>query len=177
MALLLAAALLPGSAGCLWVAAGAAAGGAAAAGYFYYKGTLYRDYPITVADGSVAVRKALTDLHFPIVQEERHDTDTVLTSRTLDGYTVRINLEVQPRQVPVDPPLTRISVRVGLAGDEAVSARILDQVHGYLVPGSVPPPPPPPVVTPASHVQVNETTPPPLAPIAVSTPAAGAMKP
>jgi hypothetical protein len=112
--------------GCLLVAAGAAAGGAAA-GYAYYNGRLYRDYPAGMGDTLVAVRGALADLQFPLLSEESGAAPFLLT-RTTDGSKIRICLETVASRVPVEGTVTRVSIRVATFGDEAVSARILDQV-------------------------------------------------
>jgi hypothetical protein len=131
---LAAAGLLLLNAGCLLAVAGAAAGGAAAAGYVYYKGLLYRDYPANRSDALAAVHTSLAELQFPLVKEKVGSSDTVVTTRSGDGTGVHIWLETVPSRIPVEGSLTRISVRVGFSGDEAVSARILDQVSRHLVP-------------------------------------------
>lgn len=165
-----------GNGGCLLIAAGAAAGGAAA--YTYYNGLLYRDYHANLADSLPAVRVALSELQFPIL-EQKTDTGTAfLKTRTADGNTVRIHLEVVPSPIPAEGSLTRVGIRVGFAGDEAVSARILDQINLHLVPpGAIPAPPVRPSGASLGNPQpipqeqpgdlrraVHETAPPPLAP-------------
>ena len=169
------AALLLVNAGCLVVAASAAVGGAAAAaGYAYYNGCLYRDYPASLGDALAAVRTALTELQLPVVKEETDTGSAVVVTHTADGSKVRIHLDVVASRIPVEASATRVSVRVGAFGDEAVSVRVLDQVSAHLVsPGGAPrlmpqPAAPPlaalgPVQTTAA-VRPGETPPPPLAP-------------
>jgi hypothetical protein len=163
------AALAVAQTGCLVVAAGAAAG-AAATGYVYYKGRLYRDYPAGVADALAATRAGLLDLQFPLVSEETKDGSACVSSRTADGTAVRIWLDMVPSRVPADGSMTRISVRVGAFGDEAVSARILDQIVMHLVPpalvrpqASVAPGLAEPAIQPVRALMPGETSPPPLA--------------
>ena len=164
------AALLLVNAGCLVVAASAAVGGAAAAaGYAYYNGCLYRDYPASLGDSLAAVRTALVELQFPILKEETDTGSAVVLTRTADGSKVRIHLDLVPSRIPVEVSATRISVRVGALGDEAVSVRLLDQVNAHLVPAagaprlSPQPAVPGPIQTTAA-TRPGETAPPPLAP-------------
>ena len=162
-------ALALGSAGCLAAAVGAAAAGGAAAGYIYYKGALYRDYPAGLADSQSAVRAALADLQLPLVGEEVGTDQVEVTSRTGDGSTITVYLDLLPTRIPAEGPVTRISVRVGLTGDQDVSARVLDQVSARLTAPPAPaattrltpvPAPPSPVVPASAPPQ---TPPPPLA--------------
>jgi hypothetical protein len=127
------------NAGCLLAVAGAAAGAAAGAGYVYYNGLLYRDYHASLSDSLLATRTALSELQFPIV-EQKGDTGTAyLRTRTADGHTVRIYLDVVPSPIPIEGSLTRIGVRVGYSGDEAISARVLDQISRHLaIPSQIP---------------------------------------
>jgi hypothetical protein len=155
-------ALALGSAGCLAAAVGAAAAGGAAAGYLYYKGALYRDYPAGLADSQAAVHAALADLQLPLVGEEPDADHVEVTSRTGDGSTIKVYLEAIPSRIPAEGPVTRISVRVGLAGDEVVSARVLDQVSARL---TAPPPP-----TPASTTRLTPVPAPPSPVIPASAP-------
>jgi hypothetical protein len=167
--LLVLAGLALAQAGCLVVAAGAAAG-AAATGYVYYKGKLYRDYPTSVDNAVLATRQALLELQFPLITEENKNGSGYLASKTADGSNVRIWLEMVPSRIPSEGTLTRISARVGAFGDEAVGARILDQVGAHLLPQSLARPalaPPRPAVLsaiqPAQALLPGETSPPPLA--------------
>jgi hypothetical protein len=156
--------------GCLLALAGAAGAGAAA-GYVYYNGLLYRDYHANMADTLSAVRTALVELQFPIL-EQKADTGTgYIKTRTADGHTVRIYMDLVASPIPIEGAMTRVGVRVGYSGDELVSARILDQVSRHLVPpGMVPG-----NGSPSSGVQLEaprpiglETAPPPLAPVSTA---------
>jgi hypothetical protein len=138
---LVAAGLVLANSGCLAVALGTvAAGGTAAAAYAYANGKYYRDYT-TKKD--------------------------YIESKTGDGDPIKIYVESIPSRVPAEGGVVRVGVRVGAFGDQAVSARILDQVSLHLVApvqvrpdGPLPPPPPPQRLQPLPY----ETPPPPLAP-------------
>jgi hypothetical protein len=177
------------NAGCVALAVAGAAGAGAAVGYVYHNGLLYRDYHANLADSLSAVRSALVELHFPIIEQKGDTGSGFIKTRTADGHTVRIFLDVVPSPIPIEGALTRIGVRVGFSGDEAVSARILDQVSRHLVApelatptpsgASIGPPRPaaaePTGVRPASF----ETTAPPLAPplpLAPTAPARAAKR-
>jgi hypothetical protein len=164
---LLVGALALANGGCLLVAVGAA-GGAAAAGYAYYKGRLYRDYPANLNDSLAAVRTSLLELQFPIVTEESKAGESYVATKAADGSNISIYLEVLQSRIPAEGPVTRISVRVATFGDEAVSARILDQISMHLVTPTQlahpPQPPPPGSVQPAAALTPRQTVQPPLAP-------------
>jgi Protein of unknown function (DUF3568) len=158
IAWLVLAALLLVNSGCLLAVAGVAAGGAAAAGYVYYHGALSRDYPCNLGDGMAAVRTSLSNLHFPIEGESTGANEAEVTTHTNDGTTIRVHIDVVPPRIPVEAPMTRIAVRVGYTGDEAVSRRVLDEVGRHLVPqASLAPPQPlqtrPPPLAPPAHLE------------------------
>jgi hypothetical protein len=165
------------NAGCLAVALSAASG-AATAGYLYYKGSLYHNFTAGLSDTLAAVHTGLTELQMPILSEEPGTQGAFVLSRTADGTNVRIHLDTIPSRIQAEGVVTRVSVRVGTFGDEAVSSRILDQVARHLVTPplagppvaspSGPPPaaPPQPVlgpIQPTSATRPVETAPPPLA--------------
>ena len=114
------------------------------------------------------MRTALATQKFAIDRETTATDSVTVQTKTTEGYTVRVHLDVIPSSVPGDGVVTRVGVRVGLSGDETVSARILDEI-GRLVPSVAPPAPPPPAIpatvdTPA----IQQTSAPPLAPIATT---------
>jgi hypothetical protein len=154
--------------GCLAIAAAGAAGGAAAAGYYYYRGRIYRDYPAALPDTRAALRASLTELGFPVLGEEADGEGAFVKTRTADESTVRIYVDSVASRVPADGPTTRVSIRVGAFGDEAVSVRILNQVTMHLVPPTLVPPsaaqPPPGPVQPVSAVRPSTPEPPLAAP-------------
>jgi hypothetical protein len=147
------------NAGCLVAAVGAAAGTAGAVTYFYFTAPLVRDYPAAYGDALAATKAALADLQFPVVKEEPLGQGTLIETRTGDNVKVQVTLDVLTSPVPADGSLTRVSVRVGHFGDEAVSARIQDQIAKHM------PPPPAPAVPTVLAPRPPETAPPPLAPV------------
>ena len=147
------------NAGCLVAAVGAAAGGAAAAGYLYYTAPLAREYPVSYADALADVKAALTELQFPFEKEKAEGNGAVLETRTGDGVKVQISLDSVTSPVPADGSLTRVSVRVGHFGDEAISERIQDQIARHVAP------PPTAVSRPAAPAPVETAAPPLAAPV------------
>jgi hypothetical protein len=126
------------SGGCLVVAAAGAAG-AGAATYVYIKGKVCQDYPASFPDAWAAVQKALQDEGFPLVSNENDGKSGKITTRTTDGTTITIDLEVISSRVPAEGSLTRVCVRVGLLGDAPLSERLLSRIASHLAPPSTPP--------------------------------------
>src|SRR5205823_4906367 len=108
-----------GSGGCLLVAAGAA--GAGAATYIYIHGKVCQEYAAGFGDTWAAVQKSLQELALPLVSNENNGQTGKITSRTADGTTITLDLEVVPSRIPAEGSLTRVCVRVGLVGDQALS--------------------------------------------------------
>ena len=117
--------------GCAVAVIGAAAGGAAL-GYAYLRGALSRDYPALFGDTVRATKVALGELGFPIVREKTETGTAFIQTKTADNDTVTVYFDVVPSSIPSDGAMTRVTVRVGYAGDEVVSARILDQISKHL---------------------------------------------
>ena len=127
------------------------------------------------------MRTALATQKFTIDRETTSTDSVTVQTKTTEGYSVRVHLDLVPGSVPGDGVVTRVGVRVGLSGDEAVSGRILDEI-GRLVPSVSPaapiPAPAPPAV--ANSAPLPQTTPPPLAgaaPIAASGMDSGRLVP
>jgi hypothetical protein len=167
LSLLVAAAALS-SGGCLVVAAGAAAGGAAAAGWAYARGVIYQEYPTPLDATHAAVRTSLGELQFPIVSEDKGTkvAQSSIESKTGDNKQIHIYLATRSHPIPAEGVITRVSIRVGAFGDDAITKRIFDQISTHLTsPESLrptPAPTSPPAVLPAS-ARPPETAPPPLA--------------
>ncbi|MFO0879388.1 MAG: DUF3568 family protein [Gemmataceae bacterium] len=159
-------------AGCALAVAGAAAG-AGAAGYMYMNGLVYRDYHANLGDTVAALRTSLVELQFPLLKEKNDTGSAYFQTQTSDGHTIKIYLDIVASPIPSEGSLTRVSIRVGFAGDDTVSGRILDQLSKHLVaPGA------PPAAPPASGL-VTPATPPPGAtlPPAGTAPPPGAIVP
>ena len=123
-----------------------------------------REYPAALTDASAAVRTSLADLQFPPPTEKSDGGEVTFETKASDGARVHVYLESLTSRIPGDGPVTRITVRVGAFGDDAVSARILDQISIHLVvpPASQAASAAPPVPRP-SPPHPPETSPPPLA--------------
>lgn len=166
--------------GCAVAVIGAAAGGAAL-GYAYLRGTLSRDYPALFGDTVRATKVALGELGFPIIREKTETGTAYIQTKTADNDTVTLYFDVVPSSIPSDGAMTRVTVRVGYAGDEVVSARILDQISKHLpapanpgIPSAIPPGTPPgslpgstaqPAPIPAPPPVPATGPPPPLPPV------------
>lgn len=146
------------NAGCLLAVAGAA-GAAGAAGYVYYNGLLYREYPVNLADAATAARAALADLQLPLEKETTDAGSLYLQSRTAKGDKIAIHLDPVGSPLPVDGVMTRVGVRVGFSGDDAVSGRILDQISTHVGKRV----PVPAAAAGLGSPKAPETPPPPLA--------------
>ena len=73
----------------------------------------------------------------PILNEERKADAGFMESKTADHETVRIYVDAVSSNVPAEPVLSRVSVRVATFGDKQFSNRLLDQVGLHLVPAGV----------------------------------------
>jgi hypothetical protein len=154
---------------CLLVGAGVAGvAGGAGTGYAYCKGKVCETYHADFEDAWAATRTALADLGLPVVKEKH--AKGFLESRTAQGKRVRLYVKAQPSKLPAEGPLTRVCVRVAVFGDQAVSARLLDQVGRHLVPVHLlgpplaPSPSPGPVQPAAPAALPPQTAAPPLSP-------------
>jgi hypothetical protein len=150
--------------GCLAIAAGAAGG--AALGYFYYRGEMCKYYSAGTEATFAATRAALLDLAMPILREENHGDTGVIESRTARSDAVYISLKKDMDNNPAQVPLTRVGVRVGTFGDDAISTTVLAQIETRLAnpgPGRLIPQAPPTLgpIQPASAVAMPPQTPPP----------------
>ena len=117
----LAASLVLGT-GCFMLAAGAAGAGTVA----YIRGEL--DAPL---DGSLdaadrAANRAVEQLQFAKVGETKDALKVTLTARTGDDKKVEIILS------RTDERLSKVQIRVGIFGDEAISRAVLDHIKGNL---------------------------------------------
>lgn len=108
--------------GC-WLVVGAGAGGATAV---YVMGKLEDKLPHPVPAVHDAVLAALKDLNLPVRSDGADKLAAETKSELSDKRDVRINLTTESEGV------TRISIRVGLTGDEPQSLAILNAVKTHL---------------------------------------------
>jgi hypothetical protein len=106
------------------------AGGAAGAGtVVYIKGQLDEDINAPVSRVFGASISALKDLGLPLI-EERHDRlSAKIKSEFADGSDVWIEIESLTSQS------CKITIRVGIMGDEYKSRQILDRIHKHISAG------------------------------------------
>ena len=100
------------------------------------------NYPLEIMHQ--AARRAINDLQMPIVSERIGRDSGSIIARETEGRAVKIFLE---RKSPI---VTKLNIRVGVWGDQAVS-RLVQQSILERLPESytVPEPPVPPEATPA----------------------------
>jgi len=174
--LLLLGSLAIANAGCLAVAAVGVAG-AGTATYFYFRGRICQEYPATFKDSYYAVIAALEDLKYPVLSQKNDGVSGTFTSKTEDGNSITVELTTEPGPAGTQGTVTRVCVRVGIAGDQIISERILSKCQERLVPGiptrpGDPKPAGPPiaqtgpsnVIQPVGWNHPGETAPPPELP-------------
>ncbi len=111
--------------GCLVAALGGAAAGAGAAVYYKGKLTQTLDKPLDVVHR--AAISTLRQRGLPVL-EDRHDNFTAgIKSQYADGKDVRITLERS------GDSNTRVTIRVGLMGDEMRAMDLLDRIKMNLI--------------------------------------------
>lgn len=122
LAALLAAAPLAGLSGCLAVAAGAAGAGTVA----YIRGELDAPISRSLDDVDRAANRAADQLHFAKINEGSDALSRVITLRTAEDKKIEVRLS------RTTDTLTRVRIRVGVFGDEALSRLLLDKIQANL---------------------------------------------
>lgn len=120
-ALLLSAGLLLSS-GCMAVAVA----GATAAGVVWVRGALETNLDRDLGRVHDAAVSAVEDLEFALVSKRKSGVDGEVVARTALDKRVSITLK------QVTQNTTKISIRVGLMGDEAMSQVILERIRKRL---------------------------------------------
>ncbi len=108
--------------GCFVVAAGAAGAGAVA----YVRGELSSNVPHGLDDTFAACQRAVRDLELIRIDDHKTSLDAQLVSRTALDKKIEIKLE------RVGDKLTKVSIRVGVMGDQPLSLTILDKINAEL---------------------------------------------
>jgi hypothetical protein len=123
---LLAGLMLAGSAlaysGCVAVVAAGAAG----TGVAWFNGRMETTVNADIDDAYEASRSAIKDMEFASVSNKKSSLDAELVARTALDKRVEIVLK------KVDDNVTKLSIRVGIFGDETVSMAILDKIKSNL---------------------------------------------
>jgi hypothetical protein len=120
-ALLLAGALLFQT-GCLVAAAGAAGAGTVA----YLRGELSSTLDAPYENAVRAANRGLQELEFAKISENKDALTAILISRTADDKKVEVKV------TKVTESTTRVQIRVGIFGDEALSLTVLDRIKEQL---------------------------------------------
>ena len=105
-------------------------GGAAGAGsVVYIKGRLNEDMNASASKVHDASISALRELNLPIIEDKHDNLSAKIKSRFADGSDVWIEIQSLAAES------SKITIRVGLLGDEYKSRQILDGIHKYLPEG------------------------------------------
>jgi len=119
LALMLAAAWLLG--GCVWLLVGGGAAAAGAGAAIYYKGRLEQTLQAPIGKVHTACVSALKYFELPILDDKVDKLTGHLESQYADGKHVWIDLKA-------DGGFTKVTIRVGLLGDEDRAMQILDRI-------------------------------------------------
>ncbi len=125
-ALFLASGLLLGcttllTSGCLAVAAGAGAGTVA-----YVRGDLQSTLDGSLSRCTKAADKAITQLKFAKVEENRDALTSVIVARTAEDKRVEIKMTATTSHV------VNVSIRVGVFGDSRIATAVLEKIKSNL---------------------------------------------
>ncbi len=117
--------ILVSTSGCVLLAVGAA--GAAGAGTVaYIRGELDTSVNGTVDTVGVATTKALEELRFAKIHENKSAVDAEIRART--GQDKKIDIRLNR----TSDTLTRVRIRVGTFGDEDLSRLLLEKIKAKL---------------------------------------------
>lgn len=114
-----------GAGGCtaLWLAGGAAAGAGTAA---YVHGDLDKILQADYSEVWDASQDALEELNIKITEKEEKTNQGVIKGRMADDKSVSIRITPQTKGN------TKLSIRVGVVGNEEESRKILDAIEARL---------------------------------------------
>ena len=107
--------------GCVAVVAAGAAGGAVA----WVRGALVTNLNSDIDQVYRAAQQAVTDLQFAKVSERKSGVDAQIIARTALDKKIDITLEKSGST-------TKLTIRVGLIGDQQLSLSVLDRIKSRL---------------------------------------------
>jgi len=113
---------IPFLTGCVVVAAGAAGAGAVA----YVRGEMEAHLEHDLNSVFTAAQRAVGKLEFAKIEDHKSGVDAQLVSRTALDKRVEIKL------TKVTDKLTKVEIRVGVMGDQALSLTVLDKIKAEL---------------------------------------------
>ncbi len=108
------------------VAVLATGAGLGAGTYAWIKGELKRTYPVTYDAAWNASSDALQSLEMPVVSQQRDALKGTIMAKRADGSDVRIDVKYLTENT------TQVSIRIGLFGDRADSARVHETIQARL---------------------------------------------
>ncbi len=114
--------LVSGCAPAVFLAGGAAGAG----GVVWVKGKLQEELSVPLSTVHQASLAALKELELPVIEDRKDKLAAAIRSEFADGKKVWIDIRF------LTESLTKITVRVGVLGDQARSQKILEKIHGYL---------------------------------------------
>jgi hypothetical protein len=117
--------LLPAmQAGCLVVAAAAGTG----AGVAYVRGDLDTTVEANPKQVAAATEKAFADLEFHLISHESSAIDAKLVGRTARDVKMTVVIKGEGER------LSKLSIRAGTFGDDAMQDRLLQKIKSHLSP-------------------------------------------
>ncbi|MDA2917237.1 DUF3568 domain-containing protein, partial [Nitrospinae bacterium AH_259_B05_G02_I21] len=108
------------------VAVLATGAGLGAGTYAWLKGELQRTYPATYDAVWNASSDALQSLEMPVVSQQRDALKGTIMAKRADGSDVRVDVKY------LTDKTTQVSIRIGLFGDRADSARVHETIQARL---------------------------------------------
>ena len=108
------------------VAVLATCAGLGAGTYAWLKGELRRTYPATYDAVWNASSDALQSLEMPVVSQQRDALKGTIMAKRADGSDVRVDVKYLTENT------TQVSIRIGLFGDRADSARVHETIQARL---------------------------------------------
>lgn len=102
------------------------AAGAAGTGVAWYNGRMETTLDAGMNNAYSAAQDAIRDLEFATISQKKSAIDAELVARTALDKRVEIVLK------KVDDRLTKVSIRVGVFGDEALSLAVLEKIKANL---------------------------------------------
>lgn len=107
--------------GCVAVAVGAGAGAVA-----YIRGDLEATLEARLDDTNRAADRAIAQLEFAKISNRKDALSANVTARTAQDKKVQVEM------TKISQRVTKVKIRIGVFGDEAVSLAILDKIRANL---------------------------------------------
>lgn len=104
----------------------AVVGAGAAAGVGYAKGDLEAVLDAEPTDVYDASLKAMDELELPVISKEKNALEAKIVSRTTEDKKVQITIK------RTETNATKLSIRIGVFGDEVLSRLIYDKIKANL---------------------------------------------